>query len=144
MNHISFTVSNLDQSVEFYRDVLGLELIDVSGRDIPFSERVTGVAGANLRIAYLRTSNCAVELIQYLSPPGERIDTRVCNVGSAHVCFNVDDFDEMLDRLRKEPVVFGGKPSIVPAGPNKGKAVLYFEDPDSNTIEFISNQPAKG
>ncbi len=138
MNHMSFTVSNLEKSIDFYQNVLGLKLVDVDYREKSFSEQVTGIKGAHLKIAYLETSNCAVELIQYLSPEGCKLDARSCNVGSAHVCFFVENFNEMVDKLRKKKVVFAGVPSIVSAGPNKGRGVLYFEDPDSNTIEFIS------
>ncbi len=138
MNHMSFTVSNLDASVEFYRDVLGLKLVSLAARDREFSERVTGIPGAELRIAYLGAPNAAVELIQYLSPPGVKLDTRTCNVGSAHVCFVVDNFDSLVADLRARAVTFSGEPSTVPAGPNRGRQVLYFEDPDGNTIEIFS------
>ena len=89
MNHVSFTVSDVKEAVKFYEGALGLELIDMCERDEVFSSAVTGIDGASLMIAYLKTTNCSVELIQYVSPPGDRIDTRTCNVGSAHVCFNV-------------------------------------------------------
>jgi catechol 2,3-dioxygenase-like lactoylglutathione lyase family enzyme len=138
MNHMSFTVSNLEKSIEFYQKILGLELVNKSERDIEFSEKVTGIQGAKLVIAYLKTSNCAVELIQYLSPQGIRLDTKTCNIGSAHVCFIVAEFQKMVGKLKENNVRFSGKPTIIPAGPNKGKAVLYFEDNDSNTIEIIS------
>ena len=140
MNHMSFTVSDLDRSIDFYQHIIGLELISVAGRDTEFSSRVTGIPGAELRIAYLRAPNSAVELIQYLTPRGEKIDTRTCNVGSAHVCFIVDDFDAMVARLQAADVTFAGQPSRVPAGPNAGRGVLYFEDPDSNTVEIISDR----
>lgn len=138
MNHMSFTVSNLDKSIEFYNKILGLEFVNKSERDSAFSEKVTGIQGAKLIIAYLQTSNCAIELIQYLSPQGEKLDTETCNVGSAHVCFIVDEFQKMVKKLEGNHVKFPGEPTIIPAGPNKGKAVLYFEDNDSNTIEIIS------
>ena len=138
MNHISFTVSDLEKSIDFYHRILGLELLDKSDRDVEFSEKVTGIRGARLKIAYLRTTNCAVELIQYLSPQGVQLDTKTCNIGSAHVCFIVDRFHKMVKKLEENNVRFSGKPTIIPAGPNKGKAVLYFEDNDSNTIEIIS------
>src|SRR5690606_31487088 len=101
LNHCSFTVADLERSVTFYRNILGMRVADVSGRDPAFSARVTGIPGAELRIAYLKTENTTLELVQYLSPTGERIDTRTCNVGSAHVCYNVSDFDEMVRRLRE-------------------------------------------
>lgn len=137
---MSFTVSDLDTAVEFYRDVLGLRLVSVADRDPDFSARVTGIAGAVLRIAYLAAPNAAVELIQYLAPPATKLDTRTCNVGSAHVCFVVDDFDDVVARLRARGARFAGQPSTVPAGPNRGRQVLYFEDPDDNTVEIFSAQ----
>jgi catechol 2,3-dioxygenase-like lactoylglutathione lyase family enzyme len=140
LNHMSFTVSDLERSVGFYRDVLGLTVASLASRDREFSERVTGIPGAELRIAYMRAPNASVELIQYLAPPAEKLDTRTCNVGSAHVCFVVDDFENMVDRLRAGKVAFSGEPCIVPAGPNTGRGVLYFKDPDDNTIEIFSDR----
>jgi catechol 2,3-dioxygenase-like lactoylglutathione lyase family enzyme len=127
--------------VHWYQDVLGLTLVSLASRDPSFSARVTGIPGAELRIAYLTAPNCAVELIQYLRPKGDKLDTRTCNVGSAHVCFIVDDFEAMVQRLRGRGVVFPGEPAVVPAGPNIGRGVLYFEDPDSNTVEILSDRP---
>ncbi len=138
---MSFTVSDLTTSVAFYRDVLGLELASLAERDPEFSARVTGIPGAHLRIAYLRAPNASVELIQYLQPEGARIDTRTCNVGSAHVCFIVDDFPALMQRLREANVVFSGEVATVPAGPNIGRGVVYCEDPDGNTVEFLSDVP---
>jgi catechol 2,3-dioxygenase-like lactoylglutathione lyase family enzyme len=140
MNHASFTVSNLDKSVVFYRDVLGLRHLDTSARDAGFSEDVTGIKGASLKIAYFEANNCRVELIEYLSPPGEKINTATCNVGSAHISFNVSNFADFVKNLEDNNVIFSGKVSKIPAGPNKGKRVLYFEDIDSNSIEIISDE----
>lgn len=138
INHMSFTVSDLEISVEFYRDILGMKLLDISERDGDFSEQVTGIKNARLKIAYLGTKNCALELVQYLSPRGNKIDTKTCNTGSAHICFNVTEFEKMVHNLQINNVKFAGVPCIISGGPNKGKSVLYLEDPDSNTIELIS------
>ncbi len=137
INHMSFTVSDLDRSVKFYHDVLGLEISNITERPKEFSEKATGIKDAHLNIAYLEGGNCALELIQYLSPKGENIDTRLCNVGSAHICFNIDNFHEMIKKLKEKKVKFVGDPLEIPAGPNKGKHMVYIEDPDSNTIELI-------
>ena len=140
MNHMSFTVSNLERSVDFYQNTLGLELKGQWTRGPEFSSKVTGIQGASLKIAFMGASNCVVELIEYAAPAGAKIDTRTCNVGSAHVCFNVDDFDVMLKRALAGGAKLAGERTIIPEGNNAGKAVVYFEDPDGNTIEFISNQ----
>ena len=47
-NHFSFTVSNLDQSIAFYQNALGLKLLNRSTRDVEFSQAVTGIQGASL------------------------------------------------------------------------------------------------
>jgi catechol 2,3-dioxygenase-like lactoylglutathione lyase family enzyme len=140
MNHASFTVSDLDKSIVFYRDVLGLKHLDTSARDTEFSQDVTGIKGANLKIAYFEANNCRVELIEYLSPTGEKIDTATCNIGSAHICFNVDNFPIFVKKLKENNVKLSGKVCSIPGGPNKGKSVLYFEDIDSNSIEIISDK----
>jgi catechol 2,3-dioxygenase-like lactoylglutathione lyase family enzyme len=137
-NHLSFTVSDLDVSIDFYETLLGLKIDDISPRPKKFSEDVTGVIGAELRVAYVYAHNVKVELIQYISPAGKKLDTTVCNVGSSHICFNVDAFDAMVKRLIDAGTTVG-KVCTVPAGPNTGKKVVYIEDPDSNTIELISN-----
>jgi glyoxylase I family protein len=138
MNHVSFTVSDLDRAINFYRQILGLRLLGVGDRDPTFSAIVTGIPDARLRIAYLGANNCAVELIQYLSPPGVKLDTRTCNVGSAHVCFEVEGFDEMVRRICVGGGFLAGACAVVPAGPNRGRRVAYLEDPDGNTLELLS------
>lgn len=138
MNHVSFTVFDLDRAVRFYRDGLGLGLVDVSGRDPGFSAQVTGIEGAHLRIAYLRTTNCAVELVEYLSPRSGKADTRTSNVGSAHVCFDVNDFEGMVAGIVDAGGRLAGECQTIPEGPNRGRQVAYLEDLDGNTIELIS------
>ena len=46
-NHTSFTVSNLDRSLGFFRDCLGFELISQAPRDPALVSRITGVEGAD-------------------------------------------------------------------------------------------------
>jgi len=141
MNHVSFTVSNLQRSIDFYQKALGLELISLAARDMDFTSRLTGIPGAEMKVAYLKAADSAVELIQYLTPPGEKLDTRTCNVGSAHVALNVDDLKAVLARALAAGAVTAGEVVPVPAGPNKGKPVVYLEDPDGNTIELIGDRP---
>lgn len=137
MNHASFTVSNLQNSIDFYQNVLGLELVSLAERDEGFSSAVTGIQGAKMNIAYMRTANCAVELIEYTGAQGPRLDTLTNNIGSAHVCFNVNNFDEWMIRLKENQVRFRGELCFVPAGPNKGKRVCYCMDNDGNNLEFM-------
>ncbi len=137
VNHVSFTVSSVEKAVEFYVHSLGMKLIDISERGVAFSEKVTGIPGASLRIAYLTAADFKIELIEYLTSRGEKLDTRTCNIGSAHVCFNVDELDTMYAEMSAKGVKFMSSPLTIPAGPNRGAKVVYLEDCDGNTFEFI-------
>lgn len=137
-NHFSFTVENLDKSIEFYKCVLGLEFISRAKREVEFSQAVTGVIGASLDIGYFKLPNCTLELIEYKTAKGTKLDTTTSNTGSAHICFNVKDFDIFAKKLLKNGVRFRGEIKEIPKGPNKGRKVAYIEDIDNNPIELIS------
>ena len=54
-HHHGFTVSDLDRSVSFYRDLLGMELVRISERkDIPSYDTILGYDQVHLMIAILR------------------------------------------------------------------------------------------
>jgi len=140
-NHFSFTVSDLDKSLVFYNTVLGVDTVDVSYRPPEFSEAVTGIAGAFLKIGYIKTSNVNIELIQYQGLENNKAITTTSFVGSSHACFNVNNFDQFIDELKSAGVVVSStKIAQVPDGPNKGKKVIYMKDPDGNNLEFLSNE----
>jgi methylmalonyl-CoA/ethylmalonyl-CoA epimerase len=94
INHIAILVDDLDSSLEFWRDALGLELAQV--QDNP---------GEQAMIAFLPTGDSEIELVEpttdssglarYLEKRGP---------GMHHICLEVDDIAAMLDRLREKGV----------------------------------------
>ena len=139
MNHVSFTVADLDRAVEFYGKVLSLECISNAERDMEFSSAVTGIPGVAMKIAYMKAPNCSVELIEYTKGAGEALDTTTNQPGCTHLCFNIADYDSWLERMEENGVKMSGELCHVPAGPNKGKRVCYMLDPDGNHLEFIED-----
>ncbi|MEX0743631.1 MAG: VOC family protein, partial [Actinomycetota bacterium] len=51
--HFSFTVSDLDRSIAFYRDLVGLELVHTQEQDNTYTRRLVGFPDAVLRVAQL-------------------------------------------------------------------------------------------
>lgn len=137
VNHVSFTVSDLDASVAFYENVLGLKCISYAERNEEFSSAVTGIPGVQMKIAYMEAPSCSIELIQYVSGQGLRLDTLTNNIGSTHLCFDISGYDAWIKRMEENGVRFRGKLCVVPAGPNKGRRVCYMMDNDGNNLEFI-------
>jgi len=139
-NHTSFTVSNMDRSVYYYSDVIGLELISLADRPIEYVERVTKVENG-MRVAYLKGYGVTLELIEYVGSAKHSSKSSVDNIGSGHICFNVDNLEEIVNILGKKGIKFLGNPTTIPAGTNRGGYIVYALDPDGIATEFI--QPPK-
>ena len=101
--HFGVTVENLDRSIAFYRDVFGFGAGPVVERPGEYAERLTGVPGARLAIVSLRSPGATVllELVEYRGGKGERLETRPCDAGTAHLCLMTDSFDGTMDALKK-------------------------------------------
>ena len=96
-NHTSFTVSNLDRTCDFFVNALGFEVVKRAPRDPPLIRQITGVADANIEVAYIQGPGHRLELIQYLTPAvRKRIKAQPCNTGFAHLAFDVTDEDAAI------------------------------------------------
>ncbi len=137
INHTSFTVSDAAAIAEWYCEMLDFTIVSVDTRPQDYSEKVTGIPGADLRIVYILGGGYHIELVEYVGAPGVRIDTATNNVGSAHIAYNVNDLKGMYDALAPRGVRFVSEPAPVTQGPNTGGFVVYIEDPDGNTLELI-------
>ena len=138
-NHTSFTVSDLDRSVAFFRDALGFEVTSKAPRNPDIVSRVTGIPGTEMMIAYVRGPGHSLELIQYLGPKEGRgrVRSLPCDVGFAHVAYDVDDVDAAIAAAAGHDVRPIGEVAVIDQGPNTGGKVVYLRDPDGVTIEFI-------
>jgi lactoylglutathione lyase len=145
--HTGLTVGDLDRSIAFYRDLLGLELVTRWESSQPYLRTVVGFPEAELRIALLRVpamdgglSGHHLELLEYRQPRGTRGDPATCNPGNAHVAFVVSDLDATYRHLSARGVHFKSPPVEITHGRNKGAKAVYLRDPDDITIELV--QPA--
>jgi catechol 2,3-dioxygenase-like lactoylglutathione lyase family enzyme len=143
--HFGFTVGNLERSLEFYHGLLGLKLLGVMERKGEEISRIVGLPGACLKIAFLELSDSAgiaLELIEYVSPRGNRVDPRPCNAGVGHLCFKVDDLQSAFAALSRKGVRFRSDPVEVTSGINKGARTVYFSDPDGIPLEMFQPAPS--
>ena len=139
-DHTGITVSNLERSLAFWRDVLGFELSHTAHQTGQMAELITGVQGAELKLAVVKTpGGHKIELLEYLAPVDRKrnVHLRPCDVGHVHVALTVDDIDSVLDAIKASGWKAAGKPQTLQSGPNTGKHVVYVRDPDGTTIEFM-------
>lgn len=140
--HFGFTVSDLERSVAFFRDCLGLE-IQERGHDPPeVTAHFVGVPGADLNYCVMRAPDHTIELMEYLAPKDRiRLKSRPCDVGFSHLAYLVSDLDAFIEKA----ALFNVHPVNAPMSfPIQGCRGIYMRDPDGLTIEALQNVPKTG
>jgi catechol 2,3-dioxygenase-like lactoylglutathione lyase family enzyme len=138
-HHTSFTVAELERSLAFFRDQLGLEVVYVREiRDAYFGQ-IVGLPGCVVKAALLRIAGSAhyVELLEYLAPAGQPHRPRPCDPGSCHLSLLVEDLPGLYRELHAQGVAFVSEPIEVVAGPNKGGFGVYLHDPNGILVELF-------
>ena len=123
--HTMLRVGNLEQSLNFYTEVLGMKLL--RRKDYPEGRFTLAFVG------YGEESDSTVLELTH------NWDTAKYDLGNAygHIAIEVDDAAAVCDQVRAK----GGK-VVREAGPMKhGSTVIAFvEDPDGYKIEFIQKK----
>jgi lactoylglutathione lyase len=141
IHHTGYTVEDLDRSLHFYRDLLGMEVVATQEKKGGYLAAIVGYPDAHVRMAHLRVPGAdhVVELFEYVAPSAdaaEKIEPK--NVGSSHLCFVMDDLPALYERLRAAGVdSFVSPPVKVDTGINTGGLALYLRDPDGIPVELF-------
>ena len=140
IHHTGYTVSNLDRSVAFYRDLLGCEVLATQEKEGGYLAAIVGYPDAHVRMAHLRVpgDEHVIELFEYVAPAGDRANVEPRNIGASHLCFIVADLPAFYDSLLERGVTsFVSPPVEVDTGINRGGQALYLRDPDGITVELF-------
>lgn len=123
--HTMLRVGDLDRSIQFYTDVLGMRLL--RRNDYPDGKFTLAFLG------YGEESEEAVIELTY----NWGVDSYDLGSGYGHIALEVDDVYQATDAIRDR----GGK-ILRDAGPmNAGSSIIAFvEDPDGYPIELIGKK----
>jgi methylmalonyl-CoA/ethylmalonyl-CoA epimerase len=94
VDHIGVAVSNLEEALKIYTDVLGLKL---HGTEVVEEQKV--------RVAFMPVGDTEIELLESTDPEGpiaKFIEKR--GQGIQHIAFRVDDIEEALEQMRQKGV----------------------------------------
>lgn len=141
LGHASFTVMDLDRTIDFYVNKLGGKLLKKTKDEGPnLGTCVFGPgrqAQASLGIAMIELGGIEIEFIQYLDPPTTvEYHGDPSRAGSGHLAWEVDDIEAMYKDLKDKGVKFHtGINDCVREGVLVWKWV-YFRDPDNICVEL--------
>jgi catechol 2,3-dioxygenase-like lactoylglutathione lyase family enzyme len=148
--HFSFTVGDIDTSIDWYTRVLGLEFVHRQRQENEYTPILVGIPGTVLEVAQFKVpglssafSSHMLELVQYISPDGGRRDLPTNQVGVAHLALLVTDLVDRYERMSADGVVFRNPPTAITAGANAGGYACYLVDPDGITIELMQFSPER-
>ena len=134
LGHVALGVRDLEKSLSFYRDLLGMKVImELEVTDDRIA-RVIGVRGAKCKIVHLQSGGGILELFEYTSPRGRNKARRLhqYDQGLIHIGFETDDFHEQIGRLRERGVKLLGEPlEFRPA-----VWIAYLRGPDGEVCEL--------
>jgi catechol 2,3-dioxygenase-like lactoylglutathione lyase family enzyme len=140
LHHVGITVNDLDASIRFYHDVLGLPFSNEPSPwfDAPELGPAVGVPGAGLRQVSLLLGDTMLELLEYKSPPSDTTQPlQSNNIGASHVAFLVDDIHETVVDLSSKGISFFSDVNVVDEGVLAGWRWVYFADPDGYPLELV-------
>lgn len=145
LDHVGFTVPDIEQATSFFVEVMGCQLVySLGGIADPkgdWMERHLNVPhGASIKdIRLLRCGHGSnFELFEF-DVDGQNIaPIRNCDVGGHHLAFYVEDFDSALSYLRDQSLTILGTPTIRTAGPSSGQTWVYFLAPWGMQLELVS------
>lgn len=138
-HHMGLQVADLARSLDFYRGILGFELVFQWNPQAPYIGELVGYPDVDLHAAILRPPNSEVflELLEYRDVARTPVDTATANPGTAHIAFFVDDLDTLYVELRDRGVASVSPPVTPTIGPNAGGRAVYMKDPDGIRVELI-------
>jgi catechol 2,3-dioxygenase-like lactoylglutathione lyase family enzyme len=139
IDHAGISVENLEATLHFYRDLLDLRVTDEGEDAGPELDAITGLSGVRMRYAELDLgAGQLLEVIEYRTPQGARLEQRQPDPGASHLALRVDDVDALYERLVAAGVPAQGRPTEITApGAWNGARCVYLEDPDGRTVELV-------
>ncbi len=147
---VGFTVSDMDRSIAFYRDVLSFRPVSDVEVDGPEYDRLWGMFGVRARVVRMQLGRQQLELTEFLAPPDLRpipMPSFSNDLWFQHAAIVVRDMEEAWTRLRRHHVrLISPRPQTIP-GSNPAAAgiqAVKFRDPDGHNLELLWFPEGKG
>ena len=134
LGHVGLTVRDLDASIEFYRDVIGMTLAMRLETGGPWFDELTRNLDAVIDVAMLELGGVTLQLVAYQRSGGDPAPVAHHRPGSPHLSFEVDDVD-----ARHAEIAASGRhhPTDIVDILGAGIRSFYIEDPDGVPVELL-------
>ena len=131
--HLVIGVTDMDRALEFYRDVLGMDVVfetSISGE--PFDAVLHATRKQEGRVAGGLLGGLMIELLSLGSKPAADKSARRGVTGNQNISLSVTDLDDTHRRIRD-----AGYPPEQQPFEIGGVRMFFVKDPDGTPVEFI-------
>ena len=133
--HTGIIVNDMTKSLEFYRDFLGLEVVQEFSDDSEYINKITNIKGGTAHFIKLKMCDGTIlELLEYPTHKTEPHDLSILNVGVAHIALRVHSANEMYKYLISKNVKVLSEPVLSSEGIAK---VFFCIDPNGLRVELV-------
>jgi lactoylglutathione lyase len=135
IRHTGVVVSNLEQSIDFYVNVLGFKIVKKAIESNSFIDKILGFKDAKVTtIKMITPQEEMIELLYFHTLKGNANGTQLVDYGLTHFAITVDNIQEVWSKLIDRGVNFISPPELSPDGYAK---VAFCQDPEGVFIEIV-------
>lgn len=132
--HVGISVFDLEKSVRFYTEVIGMEIDYRAKHRGEKISRVVDVKDAELDVCVVKKDNVRIELIDYGNAAKKKVEYKdQDSPGLIHLAFKVADVDEVYRKLKQMGYGFNSEPMVTR---ENGPKICYFRGPDNVIMEL--------
>ena len=135
VRHIGIVVKNIENSLKFYRDLLGLKIVRDMNEHGNHLDNMLSLDNVEVRTVKLSVNEniTLIELLEFKSHNDNEV-RNFYTIGASHVAFTVQDIEKLYQDLSKKNIKFNAPPQKSPDGLVK---VTFCKDPDGTPIELV-------
>ena len=134
--HVGISVRNLEESVKFYTEILGMQEGIRAYHKGETISRVVAVENTEVEVCYVTKGKHRLELIEYKNKDKAKLNDTYKSQddpGLVHIAFIVDDVEEIYQKIKDLGYEFNSPPRVTR---ENGPKIAFFRGPDNVIIEL--------
>lgn len=136
IRHTGIVVEDKEKSLEFYRDLLGFEIVKEANEKGSFISEISGSKKVEVITVKMKLfgTHSMIELLEYKKFKESKWNKELPECGVRHLALTVKNLNKLYQKLKEKNIPFLSEPKIS----NDGKAkVCFCVAPEGSYIELV-------